>query len=429
MAGASQGSAPAIDRHRLGGGRTARFGPDTRPERPRLRIAGMRDHEDAMSQAANRLARLLERRPELVTVDGEAPEAAVIRRDQLLVGTSLATRVAATIDRWVERREDVQGIGVTRLHLRGDADVTDLLAGRLALPGGASASPVHLFTAAPAHGGGPVGTPIVSQADTRRPPTTGAERLVQVALLDTGLGPHDWFPAGSWDQLGEGDVTDRSDVPTGPADDQTGHGTFLAGVVRRHAPTARLVVGRVLASDGVCDEVELITALHLLAARTPSSGRPVDVLVLGLGAFTWNDLRPAALARALLALGSDTVVVAAAGNSGRERPFWPAALAPVVSVGALTAHGARAGFSGHGCWVDAWAQGEDVTSSIVARGDEPAGQARWSGTSFAAARVSAQIAHRAATTGYSAAAVTPQVLADFAAPEPTDSPVPDGTSS
>src|SRR4051794_22670358 len=385
-----------------------------------------------MSAPQDRLSRLLARRPELVQVGQDASGSALIRRDQLLMPTARAGQVESLVAPWVARREDLRHLGVTRLHLRAGVDVPGLLTGVLARSGEPAATPVHVFVAEPDQAG-PVHDP---RPATRRLPPVGAApsaRRIDVAVLDTGLAPHTWFPAGSWEPLGFADVTDRRDTDPVPGDDRTGHGTFVAGVIRQQAPAAHLVVGRVLDSDGTCDEVALLAALHRLAAHASATRRPVDVLNLSLGAFTWNDNRPTLLARALLSLGPQTVVVAAAGNAGRARPVWPAALPSVVGVGALTADGsAIAEFSGRGPWVDAWAPGEHVTSSIAGRTEhtgQTSAQALWSGTSFAAAQVTALIAARAAATGSTTAVVVPAVLRALAASAPATALRPDRVMS
>jgi subtilisin family serine protease len=132
------------------------------------------------------------------------------------------------------------------------------------------------------------------------------------------------------------------------------------------------------------------------------------------------------------------VVVAAAGNAGSCRPFWPAALSEVLAVGATDDCGERAWFSNYGPWVDASAPGVDVVSTflfhngpvdpahllqdagLLASGealpewiedpDHYHGWAMWSGTSFSAPRVAAAIARRMCESGLSAEEAAGEVL-------------------
>jgi subtilisin family serine protease len=113
-------------------------------------------------------------------------------------------------------------------------------------------------------------------------------------------------------------------------------------------------------------------------------------------------------------------VVAAAGNDSTTRRFYPAALAgrppragsvPVVSVSALNPNGTKAAFADDGDWVNCWASGAAIVSTMPAwlRGDRTpdlhagnretldiddysAGFGIWSGTSFAAPLVAATLA-------------------------------------
>lgn len=309
------------------------------------------------------------------------PPHALIRADQVMLhGAALP----AGLGRWVG--DPVPGAPhVSRLPLLPGVDVLDLLAD---LPSDAAVAPVHLVQAAPRFRGGPAGAPQTLDAALPAPPSTGSGRPVTVAVLDTGIARHPWFTDRPWFAEVRADQFEILDADHDERlDTLAGHGTFVAGVVLQHAPGARIVVVRLLGSDGVCDEVDLITALH----RLPT----VDVVNLSLGCHTWDDRPPGALTAAVEALGADTVVVAAAGNDGESRPFWPAALPSVVAVAALTADGtAHAGFSNHGDWVDTAAIGEDVRGPFVSLTDDRAAAfARWSGTSFAAPAVSGAVAH------------------------------------
>ena len=384
-----------------------------------------------MRSPEERLARLLDRHPEFYAVASDEPTGAIIRRGELLVPAQHVGRVEETAREWTDRRIDLEPIGGARFRLRRDADVTDLIATRLTAGEVPMAAPIHLFRGEPNYQGGPGGPPSPVATPPTAPGQAARGHATTVAVLDTGLDArHPWFPRSSWEAVDD-DVEDRLDTDNDyELDAQAGHGTFIAGIVRRHAPGAHLLVGRVLGSDGVCDEVDLLDALRRLQAAGRSRKRRVDVLNLSLGAYTWNDRPPAMLARTLADLAADTVVVAAAGNNGSDRVFWPAAFPGVVGVGAVAADGrGPAAFSNRGSWVRVWAPGEGVASSFVTfdgpEDERPGadidadcftGFATWSGTSFATPHVAGALAARAQEQRTSPKAVLDEVLAQMSAP-------------
>jgi hypothetical protein len=230
-----------------------------------------------------------------------------------------------------------------------------------------------------------------------------------VGVLDTGIVGADGSPphvllAGRFFATGASDEDRPAEARSATfLDRQGGHGTFVAGVVRKIAPGARIAVGRVLKATGEGDIHGLVTGIGRLRAAVAATGVKLDVLNLSLGGYTRRDRPSVTLSTALAPLLRDgTVVVAAAGNSASWRPFFPAALPQVIGVGAIDARGPAA-FSNYGPWVDACAVGVDVVSTFF---DESAaelaqvelaphpwstqpiparfpGFARWSGTSFA----------------------------------------------
>ncbi len=202
-----------------------------------------------------------------------------------------------------------------------------------------------------------------------------------------------------------------------------GHGSFCAGIVQQVAPDVEVVVERVLDIDGVQDEVGVAEAMVRAVQDGFAAGQHV-VLSLSLGTETADDERPVAFGVALDVIEElrrnpkvnkqqrEAMVVAAAGNYGRQRPCWPAAFPSVVAVAGLTQAYLPAAWSSHGPWVDACTVGEGVRSTFVP-GKENAdldptpdefaegSWAQWTGTSFAAPQVAAAIAQTAETDGSS----------------------------
>ena len=129
-------------------------------------------------------------------------------------------------------------------------------------------------------------------------------------------------------------------------------------------------------------------------------------------------------------------VVAAAGNAGLSRPFWPAAFKQVLAVGAVEERSgkwSRASFSNYGWWVDAAARGVNLASTFTrektkcAQGTTPAptdptiafdGWAAWDGTSFASPITAAVVARTMSRDGLATAADAQAQLLATAPPAP-----------
>ena len=266
----------------------------------------------------------------------------------------------------------------------------------------------HVFVGEDWYHGGPADEPVAAEGPGTPLPDTGpVDGRVHLAVLDTAP-PTDWAQVHpdliaeivSW-LPGLTIEHPRNEDGDGRLDAQAAHGLFICGLARRVAPQIGAEVGVVLHSSGEGEEAHIAATL----AETTA-----PVVNLSLGGYTEDDAEPVALASAVRQVRArGAVVVAAAGNSRqldqtRGRRFWPAALADVVAVGAYEmsqGQPALAGFSNDG---QLYAPGVGLVSAYVTgwsdtRGCEFQGWARWSGTSFAAPLVAAEIARRVATTG------------------------------
>ena len=288
--------------------------------------------------------------------------------------------------------------------------------------------------------------PVPGATKTRRP---------VVAVLDTGLGTHPWLVE-PWVTLGaqvngqeiglgvdepNPEITGVVNDPLGGGlDKDSGHGTFIAGIIRQVCPDAHVLAIRVMPSDGVVDEHQLTIALNKLLVRQAQAqllDHPddvIDVMSLSLGYYHESPedvLYTSALARTLEQFGQLGVcVVASAGNDSTTNPMFPAGLAPVkgrgarrnavplASVGALNPNDTVALFSNAGDWVSCQRPGSAVISTFPTTFDgalEPrrrtslgedidpddfrSGFGLWSGTSFSAPYLAGQLAARMFSRG------------------------------
>lgn len=237
----------------------------------------------------------------------------------------------------------------------------------------------------------------------------------RVSVVDTGW----WRPAGrskvsSWLQGVHGDleVVDPADIHP-----YAGHGTFVSGVIRCLAPAVAIEVEGLLPHGGVAYESDIARELGEALADAP------HVVSISAGTYSRRDLGLLAFdvladRRRLREPEAPSLVVAAAGNEGTDRPFFPAAYRWVVGVGALEEDGSPCEFTNHGPWVDVYARGRGLVNAFP-RGTytchEPPnvpdvrhfdGIARWSGTSFATPVVTGSvIAHLSAHGGTAREAV------------------------
>ena len=186
-----------------------------------------------------------------------------------------------------------------------------------------------------------------------------------------------------------------------------GHGTFIAGLIRQVCPDANILSVKVMGTDGIVEEAELITRSDSPPApgRGPEGRRgrvrrPVDVLSLSLGYYHEAGAAGEATTgccgtRSKPSVGSGvwswprpaTTPAANRCCPPASPPFTEGTLpggtrtrCPLVSVGALNPDGSVALFSNSGSWVSCYSPGAALVSTLPVVDSRPA---RAVGTGFA----------------------------------------------
>lgn len=171
--------------------------------------------------------------------------------------------------------------------------------------------------------------------------TRGSPSVV-VAIVDTGVQADHPALAGhvleGWNLVSG----------TGDSSDDNGHGTALAGIVLSVCPQCSILPVKVLGSD-------MTGSWSTVAAGiTWAADHGAKVINLSLGSPGALDAVGTAVAQAL---AKGVIVVAAAGNDGRNERFYPALYPGIVSVSGIDANDARYAWSNFGSWVTVAAPG------------------------------------------------------------------------
>jgi subtilisin family serine protease len=189
--------------------------------------------------------------------------------------------------------------------------------------------------------------------------TERGDSSITVAVLDTGLDPYHPEFAGKarpgWD-FANGD--------SNPQDDH-GHGTHVSGIIAAWADNATGIAGAApgvsLLPVKVVDDWGSGVPSTCAEAIVWAADHGANVINMSLGYEDGAQTLQAAIDYAD-ALG--VVVVAAMGNSGDERVYYPAGLEHVIAVGATDGDDGLAWFSTRGQHIDVSAPGVDVYSTM-----------------------------------------------------------------
>jgi hypothetical protein len=291
------------------------------------------------------------------------------------------------------------------------------------------ATPNHVLTVAGGEGGGcPATEPQEVYYDIEPFPSVnhdGGGDGVLVYMADTGLlrdaATHSWLHGVRMaNPLEDADPKEplQGDPPQIPP--YTGHGTFVAGVLRCMAPATEIIVQNAFAIAGSELESDLVPRLDAALSLG------VDIFHLTIACSSRNDLPLIAFQEWLRKVRrTGAVCIAAAGNSGFDRRTWPAAFPGVIGVGALGGDWrGRATFSNFGSWVDVYAPGRDLINAFATgtytchvypyanKVREFYGMAKWSGTSFSTPIVTGLIASRMSRSGETARQAAAALLAE-----------------
>ncbi len=295
-----------------------------------------------------------------------------------------------------------------------------------------------------------IDTGYIPSSVATHPPSPAHIRLDARVTAVPGYFRNSVVPGGKWELCPPDDPLPVPGHPT-VLDGVAGHGTFIAGLIANRCPNARLtLVGERRAVIKLPAKTPKLYSDELSVARALLRYSRADVVSCGFAFPTFRDRAsiPFSLVMNWLGqIGQQVAVVAPAGNENSARAYWPAADARVIGVGAtdptqslraeflVNSRGYVTSGSNWGSWLDCCARGQSVPSLFVdwvgtTEDEQPPkttltfkGWASWSGTSFAAPKVTAAIA-QAIAGGTLPLNAFAHVVATHAGPPVSTPPIP-----
>lgn len=146
-------------------------------------------------------------------------------------------------------------------------------------------------------------------------------------------------------------------------DDDNGHGTAMAGILASKlngdglvgvAPNIELYSVKVLDKYGIGNYSNVLQAVDWAIEND------INIITMSFGGTQHSQILGEAIKRAT---DNNILVIAAAGNSGENRIFYPAAYPSVICVGSTDSNNSRASFSNRGEQMDVAAPGVDIQTT------------------------------------------------------------------
>lgn len=178
---------------------------------------------------------------------------------------------------------------------------------------------------------------------------TPSSKPVVVAVIDTGVNANNPSLAGKVTQ-GYNFYNNTSEA-SGSALGTGWHGTAVAGRVIDGAGGANIQIMPLQVNDGVS---AFLSGSAILKAIYYAVDNGASVINMSFGTTAYSPLMQQAID---YAASKGVIMVAAAGNSGFNNNYYPAAYNNVIAIGATNAEGKMAGFSNFGKYVDLIAPG------------------------------------------------------------------------
>jgi len=201
---------------------------------------------------------------------------------------------------------------------------------------------------------------------------------VTVAVLDTGVNTeHEDLNTGDKKSAGYieklwipalASVNDAGEVDKEHSgfDYNMGHGTHVNGIIAAIKGNGKGGYG---IAPGVRIDSIQVTRERSFSLKNIAIGvrmaidRHVDIITMSMGSNSNASYLSTVIDEAY---DNGIICVAAAGNSGSEKEYYPAAYEHCISVGAVTAtEGKLADFSNYGSWVDILSPGSGIWSSYI----------------------------------------------------------------